>query len=1437
MFDLLQSIAAYVPPNIVRNVLADRAPTPPSAATAERFSAAILFADISGFTPLTEALGQKGSEGPEELTRLLNRYFSWMIAFIEAEGGEVIKFGGDSLTAMFPAVDEALATATRRAKQTAETMQSVMDEFSVMESSVGLVTLAMKIGLGAGEIVAACVGGVSNRWEYIIAGDALRQAAQAEHQAAQSQIVLSPEASAIIAPGAVSPRSLPRPDWTSIQDTIRVEQALRCYVPTPVLGWLDQGLHHWLATLRPMSVLFVGVNKLDYAQPQAIQKLHALVRGVQEIIHHYQGSLTRLTVDDKGTVFLLLFGAPPYAHEDDAERAVRCALDLQGLAAEHKLQLSIGVTTGRVFAGPVGSETRREYTVMGDTVNLAARLMTVAGPGRICCNYAAYRHSRNQITFETLAPVQVKGKAGPVRLYRPLDHSRGAGQAGQVKPEAIAQPAKPAGELRGRRSELAKLTSCLDRVLQTGRSYITVIEGEAGIGKSRLVETLVRLALERGPKPLIGQGHSFEQETPYHAWQNIFYTYFDLPGIDDITEQQSRVQAHVNEAAPEFGQYLPLLNDVLPLNFPENELTASLKAKARHESLLVLLLMLLRAWAIKQPLALILEDSHWLDPASWDLAAQTAWLLSSEQLPLFMVLAMRPLEGSATSMELLTLAGMAETEHLRLAPLSAEDTLALAAAKLDLTGNELPEAVAELVQKRAGGNPFFAEELIYALYNDGFITLKALPASTGAAGKTRCLISGDLDQAVQILPTTIQSTILSRIDRLPPEEQLMLRVAAVIGYTFAYTTLRDTLRQHLDINERSLKTHLYELIYLEFIQPANPEPDLTYCFKHSLIQEVTYQSLLFDRRRRLHRTVAQWYEQTYGKTQPPGNGPSPMLHPDETLPGPDSGANLTFPPVSAADPLASCYALLVYHWHQAEDEARERHYAALLGLQSAAQFANAEALSYLNRALNLTPHSETAERYKLLLARETVYNRLGSREAQAEDIAALAALAKALKDVRQETEVMLRQARYAEVTGNYALALAAAQQTVAQAKQIEDVAGEARAYLAWGSALYHQGNYEAAGKKLDQALALAQNNPSRCLEAEVLYRLGTLCMLQGDYPTARGYCQQALAFCRAHHHHPAQADNLHLLGLIQYHLGCYQAARDYFEQAIPLHYTIGHQQGEVKSLLAVGVLYLRQGDYEAARDYFEQVLDTASEIGDRETLAGALSNLGLLYGYLGDYPTARSYLSPSLDLREELGSQAGQADSLGKFGFVYYHSGDHQTAYRYCQMALAIQQKIGCRAGQGYSLTYLGHAQVELGQWQAASTTYNHLLNLRRQMNQPGPAIDALAGLARLALEQDDLDLALAYGEEILAWLKANEPAGLDNPFQVYLTLYRVLETAAQDNPALVEQAQAILETAHAILQEQTARLSNQVWQRKFRKRSISTGKLLLLGKRVDYET
>jgi class 3 adenylate cyclase len=400
----------YVPPAITH--LALQNPHQKIEGLSRRFYAATAFADISGFTPLAEALASGGVRGAEELTAILNNVFETLITTVELHGGQVVKFGGDALSLIWPCEAETLAEAVWRALQAAFAMQAAMAKYTVVPTSQGNFELRMKIGLSAGELLEVHAGGEFSRWEYVLAGAPMANMSSAENQAEAGQIVLDETAWRLvkvhnlehffsstnnsqplhqnrsyafgeeIAPGFYTathlwcnlpPLPLLPPDWSNLDPAAvtKVAAMLRGYIPGAIASNLESGHKDMLAELKPMTVCFVGFSGLDYNNdPAAGPRLSNFMLDTQKQIYRYEGSVNKLAVGDKGSVLLVLFGAPPFFHEDDEARAVACALALRKVADRHNLELSIGLAAGPLFAGPLGAPQRREYTVIGDTVNL-----------------------------------------------------------------------------------------------------------------------------------------------------------------------------------------------------------------------------------------------------------------------------------------------------------------------------------------------------------------------------------------------------------------------------------------------------------------------------------------------------------------------------------------------------------------------------------------------------------------------------------------------------------------------------------------------------------------------------------------------------------------------------------------------------------------------------------------------------------------------------------------------------------------------------------------------------------------------------------------------------------------------------------------------------------------------------------------------------------
>jgi tetratricopeptide (TPR) repeat protein len=1071
----------------------------------------------------------------------------------------------------------------------------------------------------------------------------------------------------------------------------------------------------------------------------------------------------------------------------------------------------------------------------------------------VLCDFATYQQARQHITFESLSPVRLKGKAELVPIYRPLQPRTGNAGSTLFSGTADDNQLTP---LVGRQAEVAHLNEALEAV-QAGTGRVVLLEGEAGIGKSRLVTELARLVRQHGLSGVLGAGQSIEQRTPYRAWREVFGAFFDLAGISDQAARHERVRESVQEVAPDQLERLPLLNDVLLLHFPETALTAALDPQLRQQNLAMLLLALLRGWTRESPLVVVLDDAHWLDSLSWELTGEVARSLLIDDAPLLLLIVSRPLDAHHPSRhQVERLRELEKTSTLHLDTLPPAETLQFVTRRLGLEPETLPAVLADLLPQHAGGNPLFVEELVDTLREQG--NLRIVSAPVGEHG-LRCVLAGDIAQAITDLPTTIHGLVLARLDRLPYDERVTLQVAAVIGQVFGYTVLRDVLNSFTMLTETVLQGHLADLVSRDIARQQSDDAAWSYRFKHIIIQEVAYQTLLFSWRRDLHRAVAQWYEQTYAAGAPEQ--------------------------ATTESPLAPYYALLVHHYHHAEERTHERRYAHLAGDWAATRYANTEAVRYLSRALELTDEDAHAEYFAVLRSREQVYDRQGQREEQAADLARLQSLAAALDDAKQQAEVALRQASYDTVTGDYTDAIAAARRALgltqqcaqqivfqytlppllppdkrqndAETKQL--VAQQFRAllslstagYLRLGQAFWLQGDYTDARQTLERALLLARGARLQQIEAESLLQLGKLAYSRGDYSAAYTYGEQALHLYQVLEDRHGEARTLNHIanivndqsnypaaiayfeqalailretgdryqeGIVLYniaeayrHQGDYTAATRYLNQAMDICRAIDDRQGLGTGLLSLGMFYNAQGRYTTATSYYRQALVIGHNIGDERTVAGALDELGLIFHYQGEYAQAQASYQQALAINQKIGDQQGVGRMLALLGLVAHHRGDDATACLHARQALQIAEESGFLFEQGNALLYLGHATAAAGQHAEACTIYQRALATLHKAGEQNQVMEALAGLARVCLAQGDVPQAQAYVADILAHLH-DEPElpGTDEPCRVYLTCYQVLRASGD------ERAEPLRETACRMLYERAAYIDDAALRHSF---------------------
>lgn len=654
---------------------------------------------------------------------------------------------------------------------------------------------------------------------------------------------------------------------------------------------------------KPVTILFTDiVGSTALAEKLDPEEWKEIVAGahqrVSQAVYRYEGTIAQLLGDG----VLAFFGAP-ITHEDDPIRAVRAALDIQNAIAEYEhelqgyinsFQMRIGLNTGTVVVGSLGSDLHMEYLAIGDAVNLAARLQSAAQPGRILISESTARLVRATIELQALGEIPVKGKAEPVTVFEAL------------KAKAVPESGRGFEELYsplvGRDGELAVLDEALG-VLANGHGQIVTVIGEAGIGKSRLVEEARQHQPDSRQKLhwIEGRALSYGQTLSFWIITQLLFSDLGLSDGDPEARIRAVMKKRVNEL---FGERaagaLPYLLHLagIKLEGEQAERIGVLDGETLKRQILVTTAQYFELLAQAQPTVVIFEDLHWADPSSLEALEQLLFI--TDRAPLMLLLISR-LEREHASWQI-KIKAESDFAHryseIQLKSLSANEQNRLVDNLLAIA--DLPEPVRRLIIERAEGNPFYLEEIVRSLIDQGAIL------HDGESWRP----AGDI-QDISI-PDTLQGVLLARIDRLQEDVRRTLQLASVIGKSFLYSLLEAIAEA-----EQQLDSHLAQLQRMDLVREKTCLPELEYIFKHSLTQEAAYNSLLLERRREFHQRVGEALEKLF------------------------------------ADRKEQYLGLLAHHFEASGDHAKGIDYLIQAGDQARLADEHSEAIGYYQRALGL----------------------------------------------------------------------------------------------------------------------------------------------------------------------------------------------------------------------------------------------------------------------------------------------------------------------------------------------------------------------------------------------------------------------------------------------------------------------------------------------------
>ena len=917
---------------------------------------------------------------------------------------------------------------------------------------------------------------------------------------------------------------------------------------------------------KQVSVLFVDVSGFtSLSERLDPEEVHRLMTRAFELmlaeVHRYEGTVNQFLGDG----IMALFGAP-IAHEDHARRALHAALGIRASLAAYQEELQRqrritfqarqGINTGLVVVGSIGNDLRMDYTAVGDTTNVAARLQQAAERDRILISEPTHRLIEGYFHTRALGELQVKGKAEPIRAWEVI-------AAKEARTRLDVEAERGLTPYVGRERELQLLLQCFEKAA-AGQGQVVFIVGEAGIGKSRLLYEFRRRLGDQATW-VEGRCMSFGQSIAFHPVIDMLKRTFRLEEGDTEESVKQKIERAVVLLGEDLRPILPYLYYLLSID-PGDAAVATMDPQRRRGELFDALRHLLVRASEVRPQVFVHEDVHWIDKASED-----SLLFTADSVPTNRILHILTYRTGYKH-------PFGEHDYhtrIALSTLSAEDSVQMAHAML---GTEsLPDDLRALIVRKAEGNPFFVEEVVKSLQEVGAIR---------RAGDRYVLAKG-LDEI--LIPDTIQDVIMARIDRLSEAPKKTLQLASVIGREFT----RRLLDRIADLRERT-EEFLQDLKAIELIYEKALYPELAYMFKHALTHEVAYNSLLMQRRKELHRAIAQAIEELY------------------------------------AERLAEHYEVLAYHFAKAEDASKALEYLVKAAQKAANAFAIREAVALYAQALEMCHRRGEPEDLQTVMsihqAIAGLYIMLSDFERSAAASEQALAIARRLGDGVNEASALASLGFATAFAHRFDSAIDYCRDAIRIASQVGAKPVIANAYVTTG--LVH-----AVTARLDESredfakaeeISRAANDIPDLVMAQVFSGLSL--NWEGKYLEAQRWHEQALQLARQHGLMFPLFWSLWQNALTLGGKGAYDGAVAMLEEGLVVCEKAGEEIMRHRILNTLGWIHLECGDLDGAVDLNRRGAEAAHKRGDPETIANPELNLGDAFMAKGDLALATEFL-------------------------------------------------------------------------------------------------------------------------------------------------------------------------------------------------------------------
>lgn len=791
----------------------------------------LLFSDLSGFTAMSEKLASMGRLGGEKLAGIMNYCFNPLLGLVFAADGDIIKFGGDAFLALFTGKDSAI-----RAFNCANELINWVNENGKISSPIGDFSLGIHAGISNGDIFNLTIG--NKRCEHLFCGQTVENVYAAADAAGLGQLAITKEAVEVFNNIDVSETNDGFFICRNLNKKKHYEPAIRSalekYIEKPslerfIISGLQEQLHFNNGIIegehRVLTNLFIGVNSLrknlEANIDKSISAIDEYFTTLNDIIKKYGGAFARLDSSGTSEKMLIFFGAPVSSGRD-AQNCLKAVLEIESMMPDinknfiHPIKHRYGINTGLCFVGDVGGQCRREYTAMGDAINLAARLMSKADYGEILLGEETVKMCGGGFITRDTRPIKVKGKQKPVKIFF-LEK--------ELKKDNSTEL------IIGRDKELNQVRLFIEKI-ESGQKAFLLVSGEPGAGKSLLCGKTKEISAQEGILNIESACYKHTEKTPYVPLKALLSGLLQLPLKASQKQKRTVFHKHIKDIGEsEWEPLLAPLLDYFPAVPPEiKNLPDDIKKQKINDILCRIICEINR----KNRSLLIIDDIQWVDETSFVIIKTLQRLKNSPGI----VFISRP--GKIYD----ELVNTPDIENINLGGLTQENSRKLF---LTIIENITPsEDIIQQVIEKSGGNPFYLEEMARA-----FIEL-----------------GPDRFSAADNIPSGIESVITARIDNLGEMVKKTIRTASVIGRVFAFNVLKNIFpdRQRVD----KLREYIENLAHLDLTPLERQQPVLEYIFKHILTQEVAYNGLSFSSRKNLHIKTAEFYisKKRFLKRQP-----------------------------------------------------------------------------------------------------------------------------------------------------------------------------------------------------------------------------------------------------------------------------------------------------------------------------------------------------------------------------------------------------------------------------------------------------------------------------------------------------------------------------------------------------------------------------------------